>query len=190
MQAACLHARPCAEAGIPYDLQLYPRKTHSIAGPDVRQHLYNRILAHFEQYLKTGRGSRSRAVTGGAFPWNSLGPCLAWQEFPALPGPLFFLNCGVFHSDLASLCCIVEILSTHVPFPKGNTAIRNQASPLRTGPRIQAWPCCFPRGRYDEKAPFASRLAAGLPVRTVIVTPAPGLPISRCKPWKATAGFP
>ena len=42
------------EAGIPYDLQIYPRKTHSIAGPDVRTHLYNRILAHFEQYLKPG----------------------------------------------------------------------------------------------------------------------------------------
>jgi dipeptidyl-peptidase 4 len=40
------------ESGIPYDLQLYPRKTHSIAGPDVRTHLYNRILAHFEQNLK------------------------------------------------------------------------------------------------------------------------------------------
>ena len=40
------------EAQIPYDLQLYPRKTHSIAGPDVRVHLYNRILAQFEQYLK------------------------------------------------------------------------------------------------------------------------------------------
>ena len=40
------------EAGIPYDLQIYPRKTHSIAGPDVRQHLFNRILAHFEMYLK------------------------------------------------------------------------------------------------------------------------------------------
>jgi dipeptidyl-peptidase-4 len=40
------------EADIPYDLQLYPRKTHSIAGPDVRQHLFNRILAHFEEYLK------------------------------------------------------------------------------------------------------------------------------------------
>ncbi len=39
------------EAGLPYDLQIYPRKTHSIAGPDVRTHLYNRILAHFEQYL-------------------------------------------------------------------------------------------------------------------------------------------
>jgi len=42
------------EAGIPYDLQIYPRKTHSITGPDVRTHLYNRILAHFEQYLKPG----------------------------------------------------------------------------------------------------------------------------------------
>ena len=39
------------EAQIPYDLQIYPRKTHSISGPDVRTHLYNRILAHFEQYL-------------------------------------------------------------------------------------------------------------------------------------------
>jgi dipeptidyl-peptidase-4 len=42
------------EAGIPYDLQIYPRKTHSIAGPDVRQHLFNRILAHFEECLKVG----------------------------------------------------------------------------------------------------------------------------------------
>ena len=40
------------EAGIPYDLQIYPRKTHSIAGPDVRTHLYNRILAEFEEYFK------------------------------------------------------------------------------------------------------------------------------------------
>ena len=39
------------EAGIPYDLQIYPRKTHSIAGADVRQHLFNRIVAHFEEYL-------------------------------------------------------------------------------------------------------------------------------------------
>jgi len=40
------------EAEIPYDLQIYPRKTHSIAGPDVRIHLFNRILAQFETYLK------------------------------------------------------------------------------------------------------------------------------------------
>ncbi|HLY43248.1 MAG TPA: alpha/beta fold hydrolase [Terracidiphilus sp.] len=39
------------EADLPYDLQLYPRKTHSISGGDVKTHLYNRILSHFEQYL-------------------------------------------------------------------------------------------------------------------------------------------
>ena len=44
------------EAGLPYDLQIYPRKTHSIAGPDVRTHLFNRILAHFELYLKPTSG--------------------------------------------------------------------------------------------------------------------------------------
>ena len=36
---------------IPYDLQIYPRKTHSIAGTEVRPHLFNRILAQFETYL-------------------------------------------------------------------------------------------------------------------------------------------
>jgi dipeptidyl-peptidase-4 len=40
------------EAGIPYDLQIYPRKTHAIIGPDVRTQLFNSILAHFEEYLK------------------------------------------------------------------------------------------------------------------------------------------
>lgn len=39
------------DAHIPYDLQLFPRKTHSIAGADARTELYNRILAHFERYL-------------------------------------------------------------------------------------------------------------------------------------------
>lgn len=40
------------EAGIPYDLQIFPRKTHSIAGPEARTQLYERIVAHFEEYLK------------------------------------------------------------------------------------------------------------------------------------------
>jgi dipeptidyl-peptidase-4 len=40
------------DAGIPYDLQIFPRKTHSLAGPEAKTHLYNRILAQFEQYLK------------------------------------------------------------------------------------------------------------------------------------------
>jgi dipeptidyl-peptidase-4 len=43
------------EADIPYDLQLYPRKTHSIAGPEARTHLYSRILEQFEMYLKPDR---------------------------------------------------------------------------------------------------------------------------------------
>lgn len=40
------------EAGIPYDLQIYPRKTHSIAGAGARTSLYNGILKEFEMYLK------------------------------------------------------------------------------------------------------------------------------------------
>jgi dipeptidyl-peptidase 4 len=39
------------EAQLPYDLQIYPRKTHSIAGTDVRTHLFNRIVMQFETYL-------------------------------------------------------------------------------------------------------------------------------------------
>jgi dipeptidyl-peptidase-4 len=40
------------DAGIPYDLQLFPRKTHSIAGETARNELFNRILYQFETYLK------------------------------------------------------------------------------------------------------------------------------------------
>ncbi|MGA2537399.1 MAG: alpha/beta fold hydrolase [Terracidiphilus sp.] len=40
------------EAGLPYDLQIFPRKTHSISGGDVRVELFNRILRYFEEYLK------------------------------------------------------------------------------------------------------------------------------------------
>jgi dipeptidyl-peptidase-4 len=39
------------DSNIPFDLQLYPRKTHAIAGKEARTHLFERILAHFEQYL-------------------------------------------------------------------------------------------------------------------------------------------
>jgi dipeptidyl-peptidase-4 len=39
------------DAQLPYDLQLYPRKTHSISGADARTHLYTRILAQFQAYL-------------------------------------------------------------------------------------------------------------------------------------------
>ncbi len=40
------------DAGIPYDLQIFPGKTHSISGPDAQTFLFNRILAQFEGYLK------------------------------------------------------------------------------------------------------------------------------------------
>ncbi len=36
------------DAGIPYDLQIFPRKTHSIAGKEARTELFNRILGQFE----------------------------------------------------------------------------------------------------------------------------------------------
>ena len=35
----------------PFDLQLYPRKTHGIAGAVPRTHLFHRIQQHFEQNL-------------------------------------------------------------------------------------------------------------------------------------------
>ncbi len=40
------------DAGIPYDLQVFPRKTHSLAGPEAETELYSRILAQFETWLK------------------------------------------------------------------------------------------------------------------------------------------
>jgi dipeptidyl-peptidase-4 len=40
---------------IPYDLHLYPRKTHSIAGREARTHLFEAILDHFERNLKGGQ---------------------------------------------------------------------------------------------------------------------------------------
>ena len=51
MANAIQYIQKLIEADLPYDLQLYPRKTHSIAGPEARTHLYERILAQFEMYL-------------------------------------------------------------------------------------------------------------------------------------------
>jgi dipeptidyl-peptidase 4 len=44
------------DADIPYGYQVYPRKTHSIAGPEARTHLFNGILAQFETYLMNPPG--------------------------------------------------------------------------------------------------------------------------------------
>jgi dipeptidyl-peptidase-4 len=49
------------EAGIPYDLQIYPRKTHALAGSETQTHLFNRILAHFELYLKSSSPNSEQA---------------------------------------------------------------------------------------------------------------------------------
>jgi dipeptidyl-peptidase-4 len=42
------------DADLPYDFQVYPRKTHSIDGPEARTHLFSRILTHFQTYLLPG----------------------------------------------------------------------------------------------------------------------------------------
>ena len=52
MENLIQYIQKLVDSGIPYDLQIYPRKTHSLSGPETRTHLYNRILFHFEQYLK------------------------------------------------------------------------------------------------------------------------------------------
>ncbi|HEV2275854.1 MAG TPA: alpha/beta fold hydrolase [Acidobacteriaceae bacterium] len=44
------------DANLPYDLQIYPQKTHSIEGAEARTHLYSRILSQFEMYLKPAAG--------------------------------------------------------------------------------------------------------------------------------------
>ncbi|MFY9940198.1 MAG: DPP IV N-terminal domain-containing protein [Silvibacterium sp.] len=38
--------------GIPYDYNIFPRKTHSVAGPIAQTELFSRLLWHFEAYVK------------------------------------------------------------------------------------------------------------------------------------------
>jgi dipeptidyl-peptidase-4 len=38
-------------AGVQYDLLVYPRKTHGISGPATRTHLFNHIRNHFRHEL-------------------------------------------------------------------------------------------------------------------------------------------
>jgi dipeptidyl-peptidase-4 len=51
MQNSIQFINALVNAGRPFDLQVYPGKTHSIAGPQARTHLFNRMLWHWEQYL-------------------------------------------------------------------------------------------------------------------------------------------
>ena len=39
------------EAGISYEYNVFPRKTHSVSGADDRSELYGAVLEHFERYL-------------------------------------------------------------------------------------------------------------------------------------------
>jgi len=51
MQNTIQMVRAMINAGKPFDLQLYPGKTHGISGIADRVHLFHRIQRHFEQYL-------------------------------------------------------------------------------------------------------------------------------------------
>jgi dipeptidyl-peptidase-4 len=39
------------QAGIPYDYNIFPRKTHSVAGTKDQTELFSKVLAHFERYV-------------------------------------------------------------------------------------------------------------------------------------------
>jgi dipeptidyl-peptidase 4 len=43
------------DEGIPYDYNVFPRKTHSIAGPAAQVELFNRLLRHLETYVKDAK---------------------------------------------------------------------------------------------------------------------------------------
>jgi dipeptidyl-peptidase-4 len=51
MQNSIQFINAMINAGRPFDLQLYPGKTHGITGPPARTHLFNRMLWQWEQYL-------------------------------------------------------------------------------------------------------------------------------------------
>jgi dipeptidyl-peptidase-4 len=43
------------DAGLPYDYNVFPRKTHSVAGAEAQTELFNKLLLHFETYVKPGK---------------------------------------------------------------------------------------------------------------------------------------
>lgn len=47
------------DAGIPYDYNIFPRKTHSVAGPVSQTELHNRLLWQYETYVKDAKPSES-----------------------------------------------------------------------------------------------------------------------------------
>jgi dipeptidyl-peptidase-4 len=51
MQNTIQFVNALINAGKPYDLQIFPQKTHGIGGKAARSELYQRIVWQFEQYL-------------------------------------------------------------------------------------------------------------------------------------------
>ena len=51
------------DAGIPYEYNVFPRKTHSIAGPEAQTELFNAIVAHFDRYLMAAPASAPAAAS-------------------------------------------------------------------------------------------------------------------------------
>jgi dipeptidyl-peptidase 4 len=45
--------------GVPFDVQIYPRKTHAISGSKTRAHLFHRIQKQFDDYLMPRAGATS-----------------------------------------------------------------------------------------------------------------------------------
>lgn len=54
------------DAGIPYDYNIFPRKTHSVAGPIAQMELHNRLLWEFETYVKGNTCTMYTYITGQA----------------------------------------------------------------------------------------------------------------------------
>lgn len=52
MQNSIRMAQKLIEAGKTFDLFLYPRKTHGLAGTSTRRHLFQKVTEYFDQYLK------------------------------------------------------------------------------------------------------------------------------------------
>jgi dipeptidyl-peptidase 4 len=45
--------------GVPFDVQVYPRKTHAISGSKTRVHLFHRIQKQFDDVLMPHTGATS-----------------------------------------------------------------------------------------------------------------------------------
>ncbi|WP_252263643.1 alpha/beta fold hydrolase [Paracidobacterium acidisoli] len=52
------------QAGIPYDYNIFPRKTHSVAGAKDQTELFSKILEHFERYFAQAPANRGTGAQG------------------------------------------------------------------------------------------------------------------------------